>query len=635
MNSPDNKNLVASNTVTEPPTGDEQSGVGNLNLEPYARHERLPRTLVEMFDCVVRAHAKPDALNYKSNGAWRAIAASEMLARIENIACALYASGVRRGDRVAILSENRPEWTIVDAACQFAGVVDVPIYTTQTPAQVCYILNDSSARVLFIQNKTQFARVGDAIKSCGKLERVVFFDEAEAGEFDALTLAQLEANGAHVKADNPSLLDNLKRAVEPEDLATIIYTSGTTGDPKGVMLTHDNLVSNLVASAEHLLFQRSDSVLSVLPLSHIFERTAMYMYLYNGMSVFYAESLDKIGDNLREVRPTILIAVPRLFEKIYARIKDKAAAGGKVKLRLLLWAIETGKRAASLEFAGKPLPAPLKMQYELANKLVFSKWHEGVGGRMRFFISGGAALPEELALVFASAGMPILQGYGLTETSPVITTNSLVNNRPGTVGKPVRGVEVRIAADGEIETRGANVMRGYFNKPDATREVFTDDGWFKTGDIGEIDADGFLKITDRKKELFKTSGGKYLAPQVVEARIKRSRYVSQVILIGNERKFPSALIVPDWEQIKANDELKIVMNMSPDERCTDKRLIGFYEAEVAVQMQDLAQFERVKRIALLPHELTTESGELTPTMKVKRRVIDEKYRTVIERIYAE
>jgi long-chain acyl-CoA synthetase len=373
----------------------------------------------------------------------------------------------------------------------------------------------------------------------------------------------------------------------------------------------------------------------VLPYSHVLERLAMYMYLHHGMSIFYAESMEKIGDNLREVHPTILICVPRLFEKIYAKIKDKAATDGKMNAAILAWAVNVGKDYARHTLSHKRVPPILALKYKLASRLVFSKWHEGVGGRIRVFISGGAALPDEIALVFAGAGLPIVQGYGLTETSPVISAGRLEDNRIGTVGKPISNVEVRIAEDGEIETRGPNVMRGYYNKPEETSKVFTEDGWFKTGDIGTVDKDGFLRITDRKKELFKTSGGKYIAPQPIEQMIKGSRFVNQVVLIGNGRKFPAALIVPDWEQIRAYAQLKGIDARTPAEFCEHPRIINLFERQVAALTPDLAKYERVKRIALLENELTIEGDELTPTLKVKRRVVDEKYRSVIDRLYRE
>jgi long-chain acyl-CoA synthetase len=598
-----------------------------------------PQTLAGMIASAAARHAKPDALSYKKDGAWQAISSDEMLARMHHIALGLHALGITKGDRIAILSANRPEWTLTDGGALLAGVVDVPIYTTQTPTQVCYILKDSGARVLFIENIAAYRRIEAEIRTCSTLERIVFFDGAETGEINAeisaLTIHQVEDHGRALAAERPMLADELLRAVEAEDLATIIYTSGTTGDPKGVMLTHRNFVTNVIDSGGHLSFNSSDVVLSVLPLSHVFERLAMYMYLHYGMSVFFAEAMDKVGDNMREVRPTILIAVPRLFEKIYARIKEKAAAGGKVKSALLAWAVETGKSWARLTLAHKPVPFALSLQHKLASKLVFTKWHEATGGRLRLFISGGAALPEELGYIFSGAGLPIVQGYGLTETAPVICAAQLDDNRIGTVGKPIKNVSVRLAADGEIEVAGPNVMRGYYNKPDATRAAFTEDGWFRTGDIGTLDADGFLRITDRKKELFKTSGGKYVAPQPIEGRIKQSRFVSQVVLVGNERKFPAALIVPDWEQLRSYAKLKNIPYKEDAELCEHPRIIDLLQRQVDGLTGDLAQYEKVKKVALLPKELTTEGGEMTPTLKVKRRVVDEKYKRVIDKLYEE
>lgn len=606
-------------------------------VRPHATGE--PRTLVEMFGKAARIHPKPDALNYKRDGRWHKISSDEAMRRARHIALGLYALGVRRADRVAILSENCPEWTLADRGCLTLGAIDVPIYSTQTPAQVAYILNDSGARALFIQNEAAFARVKDAIQNCRALEHIVFFHADALADEKHLTLADLEERGETVDEGRPDLADDLARVVSPEDLATIIYTSGTTGDPKGVMLTHANLVSNLIDSAGHLGFSEADTALSVLPLSHVFERGAMYMYVYHGMTVYFAESLDRLADNMREVKPTVLIAVPRLFEKIYARIKERAAKGGRVKAALLAWAVETGKQYARRTLNKERVPFLLKTKYALASRLVFSKWREGMGGRIRIFISGGAALPEETGWIFAGAGLPIVQGYGLTETSPVITSSTLEENRIGTVGRPIGHVAVRIAEDGEIETRGPNVMRGYYNKPEETAKVFTADGWFKTGDIGSIDADGFLRITDRKKELFKTSGGKYIAPQMIEGRIKRSRFVSQVVLIGDGRRFPAALIVPDFNQLRSYAQIKnlddLKRDCTPAEFCAHPRIVNLFERQIEEANADLAQFERVKKFALLEHELTIEGGEMTPTLKVKRRVVIEKYRDVIEKMYEE
>jgi long-chain acyl-CoA synthetase len=602
---------------------------------PLAADE--PATLAEVFVYATSRHPKLDALNYKRDGQWRAISSADMLERAHLIAYGLYALGLRTGDRAAILSESCPEWTLTDAGCQFATVVDVPVYPTQAPPQVRYILDDSGARVLFMRNRAAFERIFEAIDGANALQHLVFFEPENAAEAGATTLDELIERGRALRTEQPDLLDELARVVKPDDLATIIYTSGTTGEPKGVMLTHTNLVSNVIDSSGHLDFGESDVALSVLPLSHVFERLGMYMYIHHGMSVYYAESIEKIGDNMREVRPTIMLCVPRLFEKIYARIQEKAAAGGKLKAGMLAWAVGVGKLWAQLSVAKKPIPPLLQLKHDIASRLVFSKWRAGVGGRMRLFVSGGAALPDEIGYIFFGAGLPIVQGYGLTETSPVIAAGTLEDNRIGTVGRPIKNVEVRIASDGEIETRGPNVMRGYYRKPAETRAVFTGDGWFKTGDIGEIDAEGFLKITDRKKELFKTSGGKYIAPSVVEARIKGSRFVNQVVLIGNGRKYPAALIVPDWEQLRAYTQHKGIREGvgTPAEMCRNARILDLMQRQVDAACSDLSKYERVKRIALLEHELSIEGGELTPTLKVKRRIVDEKYRDAINRLYAD
>ena len=619
-------------TTTQPPPV-QQVFISRPTRIPLYPNE--PTTLVEMFEHAAREHPKPDTLNFKRDGAWQALSSDEMLQRARSLALGLYSLGIRQNDRVALLSDNCVEWTLSDAGCQFAGVIDVPIYSTLTPAQVLYILKDSGARALFIQTREKFDQLKSVLADCPQLEHVIFFNERGVEETDGITLAQLEERGRILVAEQPRLGEQLARAVKPEDLATIIYTSGTTGEPKGVMLTHSNLVSNLIDCGEHFVYHKTDVALSVLPLSHVLERLAMYMYIHNGMSVFYAESMEKLGENFREVHPTIFIGVPRLFEKIYQRIKEKASEGGRARAAMLAWAVSVGKAHAQLALARQKIPPLLAFKHNLASRLVFSKWREGLGGRIRFFISGGAALPEEIGYIFAGAGMQIIQGYGLTETSPVISGCTLEENALGTVGRPIRNVEVRIASDGEIETRGPNVMQGYYNKPEATREVFTEDGWFKTGDIGKLDEAGFLSITDRKKELFKTSGGKYIAPQHVEQLIKASRFVNQVVLVGDRRKFPAALIVPDWEQIRSYVALKNIDAQTNSELCQHPRIIDLFERQVAQFTAELAQYERVKRIILLEHEFTIDGGELTPTLKIKRRVIDEKYRDIIERLYAE
>jgi len=593
-----------------------------------------PTTLVEVFELVARCFPRPDTLNRKKDGVWVSISSAEMMTRIRRIAAGLLSLGIQKGDRLALLSESRPEWTLTDAGCLFSGAVDVPIYPTLTPSQVRYILKDSGARVLVLANGAKFSELEEIIKDCPDLEHLIFLDEPHQSD-GGMTLSELEKLGSQFEQAQPGAVNEHAAQVKPTDLATLIYTSGTTGEPKGVMLTHANLTSNLVDSSEQLAFAEGDIALSVLPLSHVFERQAMYMYLYRGMAVYYAEAIDKIGPNLKEVSPTILVGVPRIFEKIYFRIRERAASEGRVNVVLLAWAVDVA-RAYARHLVNRTNPSWwLKLQHSLASRLVFSRWKKAFGGRIRLLVSGGAALPEELGLLYLGAGIPIIQGYGLTETSPVITACSLEENRIGTVGKPISNVEVRIAEDGEIETRGPNVMLGYYHKPEATREVFTEDGWFKTGDVGTIDEDGFLRITDRKKELFKTSGGKYIAPQAIEQLIKGSRFVNQVVLIGNERKFPAALIVPDWNLIESYAELKGIKTQGRAELCSHPRILDLFERQIAARTMELAKYERVKKITLLEKELTIEGGELTPTLKVKRRIIDEKYRDLINRLYEE
>ena len=594
-----------------------------------------PVTVVDVFNRVARKHKRPDTLNYKRDGQWVSMSSDEMLARVKLIAAGLHAIGARRGDRVALLSDSRVEWTLTDAGSIFAGTVDVPIYPTLTPPQVRYILNDSGACILVLANRQKYDEIKDALGECPEVKHIVFFDPEGVTSDEGLTLAQLEEKGREFEHREPGYIDRLSAQTQPDELATIIYTSGTTGEPKGVMLTHSNLVTNLIDSSGHLSFGEHDTALSVLPLSHVFERQAMYMYLHQGMAVYFAESLQTVGPNLREVRPTVLVGVPRIFEKIYQRIRERAAEGGWLTSALLAWSVSVAKDYARLVIAHQSVPAFLKLKHVIASKLVFSKWQRAFGGRMRLLVSGGAALPEDLSYIYIGAGIPIVQGYGLTETSPVITTSRIEDNRVGTVGKAIPNVDIRIAEDGEIEVRGPNVMRGYYNKPEETRAVFTNDGWFKTGDIGTIDQDGFLRITDRKKELFKTSGGKYISPQPIEQAIKASRFVNQVVLIGAERKFPAALVVPVWEQLDSYCKLKGIEAMSHAELCRHPRIIDLIQRQIDGLTPNLAKYERIKKVALLEDEFTIEGGELTPTLKVKRRVIDEKYRDVIEKLYAE
>ncbi|MGD9560660.1 MAG: long-chain fatty acid--CoA ligase [Pyrinomonadaceae bacterium] len=592
-----------------------------------------PQNLAQLFTMAAASFGRADALNHKVNGTWRAIPSRAVVERAEAVAAGLYGLGLRKGDKAAILAANSPEWTLSDAGCQFLGVIDVPIYTTLAAESIRYILNDSEAKVVFVDTAASYDRIEAELSECTTVKHVIFFNDPGRNIPNTMTLADLEKRGRDVRSKHASELDVIRNSIETEDLATLIYTSGTTGEPKGVMLTHNNILSNVIDAGEKYRFSSDDRPLSVLPLSHIFERSAMYLYILNGMAVHYAESIEKVPENLSEVRPTIFVGVPRIFEKVYAKAKLRAAQGGSLKEKIFDWAIEVAKEFALREENNQSPSLLLSMKHSLADRLIYRKFREFFGGRLKVCITGGAALSNEIYLIFTGSGVPIMQGYGLTETSPVITSNNPEASRLGTVGRPIRNMKVRIAPDGEIEAFGPGVMLGYYKKEQATREAFTDDGWFRTGDIGEIDADGFLKITDRKKELFKTSGGKYIAPSPIEQMIRSSRFVNQAVLIGNERKFAAALIVPNFEMLDSYAKHKGFRSMSPAEFCADPRIIDLFERQVAASTKGLAKFETVKKVALLERELSVEGGELTPTMKLKRRVIDEKYKDVIDRLF--
>ncbi|HEV7890999.1 MAG TPA: long-chain fatty acid--CoA ligase [Pyrinomonadaceae bacterium] len=578
-------------------------------------------------------HAKEDALCLKKEGLWLRISGDAFIARVRAVALGLSSLGVRKGDRVALLSENRPDWSVVDLAILSLGAVNVPIYTTQAPDQVRFILEDSGARLLFVSGRKVFRHARPGIDPVA-LENVIFFDtDAASSREGSLTLFELEQRGAELDRAEPEVFSRVMNAVVPADLATIIYTSGTTGEPKGVMLTHEAFATNVLAISSALPIRSTDIALSVLPLSHIFERTVFYVFCWNGVSVAYAPSFDVVGEYLREVRPTIMTAVPRLFEKVFHKIVKMGTSAGGWRSSLFNWALGVGQRYAEFEDKGETVPPLLQIQQEVASRLVFSKWREGVGGRLRFFVSGGAALSPVLSYSFLGAGVKILQGYGMTETC-IVSANRPEDNRVGSVGLPFPGVDVRVDADGEILVRGPNVMSGYYNHPTETAAVFTEDGWFKTGDVGRMDADGHLYITDRKKELFKLSNGKYVAPQLVESLIKQSQYVSQVVVVGAGRKQPAALIVPDWEALSSalptpqaeEHTQRVAWSKSPE-------AVKLVQRDVSELTRTLHDYERVRRVALLPEDFSIDGGELTPTLKVKRRVIDEKYSGLIDEIY--
>ena len=594
-----------------------------------------PGTLNQLFFSAVERYNKPDALQVKVAGVFQPISHRTLVERVRRAAMGLQALGIRMGDRVAILSENRPEWAIADYACLTGGLTDVAIYPNLPPDQVAYILRDSGSSAIFVSTDAQAEKVRQIRNECPALRCVIGFGSGRAPGVD-VTLAELEAKGAATEtSESIAAYKRAAEAVRPDDLATLIYTSGTTGEPKGVMLSHDNIYSNVMASSIEIPFAGDDTCLSFLPLSHIFERMAgHYLMMHTGTTIAYAESIDTVPIDLQTVKPTLVLSVPRLYEKMYARVLENALAGGAVKKRIFFWARNVADRWATEKLAGREPGGWLGMQYRLAQKLVFSKLKDRTGRRLRYFVSGGAPLAPEINKFFYAAGLVILEGYGLTETSPVISVNTPSAFKIGTVGKPVPGVEVMIASDGEICTRGPHVMKGYYNKPRETAEAIDGEGWFHTGDIGEIE-DGFLRITDRKKDLIATSGGKKIAPQPIENKVKTNKYVSQAVMIGDKRKFPALLVVPNWEQLEKWARYKNLIWTDRAQLLQMPTVRAKMEKEVAEELQGLARFEMPKKIGLLEHDFSIERGELTPTLKVKRRVIDQAYKNVIDGLYAD
>jgi long-chain acyl-CoA synthetase len=593
--------------------------------------QTLPHFCLESF----RRNNKPDALAYKMGDVWQRISGVEAIARVKKIALGLAELGVKAGDRVAVISENRPEWSLTDLALLSLRAVNVPIYTTQAVEQIRYILENSGSKLLLISGKKLFKHAEEAIRSVERLERVVFFDSGAAPEDDnrVTTLSEIEKRGEEIDQKDASAFTELLSKVEPGDLATIIYTSGTTGEPKGVMLTHENFVSNIVAISQGLPIKTSDRSLAVLPLSHIFERTVFYVLCANGVSINYCASFDQLAAHLHEVKPTIMTAVPRLFEQVYHKIVKKGKAAGGWKTRLFEWALDVGQEYWERRDLHESVPASLAAKHRIANRLVFSKWRDGVGGHLRFFVSGGAPLSKKLSYAFWAAGIPILQGYGMTEAC-IVCANRPEDNKVGSIGYPFAGVDMKIAeADGEILIRGKNVMQGYYNNPEETAKVLDAAGYYHTGDVGYIDADGHFYITDRIKDLFKLSNGKYVAPLQVESLLKQSPLVSQAVVVGSGRKQVGALIVPDWEALKEvlRDE-GIQVDRSREELCEDPYVVKRVQRDAVELTRELSDFERVKRVYLLPREFSIDKGEMTPTLKIKRSVIDEKYEDAIDEI---
>ncbi len=582
------------------------------------------RTLAELF-LVVAEHDKAACVMHKIAGRYVAIPTTEFALLVRRLAKGLVDAGIRPGDRVALMAENSPQWAAIDFAALCVGAALVPIYPTLLPEGAAYVARDSGSRILFVQGQ---ARLDGLLAMRGQMpsvERLVAID-GDAGASAVEKFEDFAARGNGVEA---AWFEVQARQARPEDLATLIYTSGTTGDPKGVMLTHGNLVANVLSGCSVLGLSGDFTALSFLPLSHSFERMVDYCYFYKGVTVAYAESVQTVAQNLLEVKPHVFVAVPRVYEKVMARVMENATARGGLKSRIFQWALGVGRESLPRRLRHEELG----FKARIADRLVFSKIRERLGGRFAFAMSGGAPLGRDVAEFFWGAGIPIYEGYGLTETSPVLSVNTREAVRLGTVGPPLPDVRIRIAEDGEILAKGPNIMRGYFGKPEATAEVLDAEGWFHTGDIGHLDGDGFLVITDRKKELIVNAYGKNIAPAPIENSLKAGRFVAQAVVIGDRRQYLAALLVPDFEALAAWGATAGVSG-SPAELVLDPRVRALFQKEIDAVNSHLARYEQLRVFELVPNEFTLEGGELTPTLKVKRRVILTKYRELIERLYA-
>jgi long-chain acyl-CoA synthetase len=589
-------------------------------------------TLSRLILNTVKAYPKDVLMTSKADGRWVPLSTAEVGERIRSIALGLRELGAAKGDKLVILSENRPEWPMVDFANLCLGGVTVPVYTSLMPDQIRYIVEDAEASIVVCSGLALWGRLA-AVK--GQLSRVRHFIVMDGPAPEgALLLADVMERGLAVAAGRPELFEALAADVRPGDLASIIYTSGTTGVPKGVLLTHGNFASNIKTMTELVEFNARDTVLSFLPLSHVLERMTTFAFLSKGCTIAYAESVETVAENLLEVRPQIMVSVPRLFDKIYAKVMDAVLAGSGLKKKIFFWALKTGKKFSACRIEGRPAPALLRLRNGLARKIVFGKILAKTGGRVRFFVSGGAPLSKDIAEFFFAIGITVLEGYGLTETSPVLAVNTFEALRPGTVGKPIPGIDLKIAADGEIVVRGPNVMSGYFKKEAETREVLVD-GWLHTGDIGHIDKDGFLVITDRKKDLIITAGGKNVAPQPIENLLKTAPVVANAVVIGGNRKFIAALVVPDFDKLVAHAKANNIPFASRRELVLKPEAVAFVMAGIEKATASLAPFERVKKIALLDRDFEIESGEITPTLKVRRSIVEAKYKDIIDGLYAE
>ncbi len=592
----------------------------------------MVETISQLFLNTVKSYPKDDLMLYKKEGKYVPVSTDEFSRRVRYFSLGLRDLGLNPGDKLIILSENRPEWVMTDLANLCLGGVTVPIYTSLVPEQIKYIIHNSDAKVVLYSDAFLGSKV-EAVKS--ELTKVTHYItlETQAPE-GVITYDQVMKRGEKIQAEDPGLFDRIASKVKPDDVASIIYTSGTTGLPKGVMLSHGNFVSNVISATQVIEFTHQDTVLSFLPLSHSFERMVTFCYLYKGCSIAYAESIDTVGENLLEVRPQIMVSVPRVFEKIYAKVMDNVLSSPPLKRKIFFWATKVGRKYGQKTLKGDPVPRFLRFKRRIAHRLVFSKIIEKTGGKVKFFVSGAAPLSKDIAELFYAMGLVVLEGYGLTESSPVISVNRLEKIKFGTVGPPIPAVDVKIAEDGEILARGPNIMKGYYKMEEETNEVLKE-GWLYTGDIGYLDEDGFLVITDRKKDIIVTAGGKNVAPQPIENLLKTNAYISNAMVIGDKRKFMSALIVPNFEKLEEYAKFNNISYQDRKSLVENDQIIRFLEAEIERTTPHLASYEKIKKVALLDREFEVEKGEITPTLKVKRNTIEEKYKDVINALYGE
>jgi len=592
----------------------------------------MVETIGQLFLNTVKSYPKDELLLYKKEGEYAHISTAEFETWVKDLSLGLHSLGLKKGDKLIIFMENSPFWVMTDLATLCLGGITVPIYTSLMPEQVKYIIDNSDARIVVCSGSDLWAKVAAVRHQLDKVEHFISLGgDAPAG---TLTLMEVQERGRELGRENPELFEQSVAALQPDDVASIIYTSGTTGLPKGVMLMHGNFMSNIKAIDEILDFSPADTTLSFLPLSHVLERMVSFTYLYNGCTIGYAERVETLGVNLQEIRPTIMVNVPRILEKIYAKVIDNVLTSSPLKRKIFYWALNVGKEVSKLKLQNKPLPGGLKFKHNIAHKLVFSKIIAKTGGRVRFFVSGGGPLSKDIAEFFHAVGVLILEGYGLTETSPVISVNTFDHLKFGAVGPPIPGVEVKIAEDGEILTKGPHVMKGYYKMEDVTREAIRD-GWFYTGDIGHLDENGYLVITDRKKDIIVTAGGKNVAPQPIENILKLDPFVEGALLVGDRRKFISALIVPSFEKLEEYAKSKSIAYDSMKDLVTKETIIQFYEELIDRITPNLASYEKIKKVILMERDFEIEKGEMTPSLKVKRNIVEEKYKLEINSLYQE